>query len=158
MYGTDFEAIARLMTFRTRAEIKRKFNAEDKRDPALVTDCLLHRRVPIDIEEHGRITGKDLSGPPPEIRRPLAHLAENEAGANGAEYEHDANDSHATNDGGRGRVGLFLDSPQAQDLDDMDSEYEPGPDHAGRSPSPLSPDVLIDSFRPSVSGGFSPVP
>jgi Myb DNA-binding like len=49
MYGTDFEAIARLMAFRTRAEIKRKFNAEDKRDPALVTDCLLHRRVPIGL-------------------------------------------------------------------------------------------------------------
>ncbi|KAF8323276.1 hypothetical protein DL93DRAFT_666313 [Clavulina sp. PMI_390] len=66
MYGTDFESIARVMPGRTRAEVRNKFNAEDKRNEKLVTDYLM-RRVPIDLEEAGRVTGKDLSGPPPEI-------------------------------------------------------------------------------------------
>ena len=168
MYGTDFEAIARVMTLRTRTEIKRKFNAEDKRNPTLVTDCLLYKRVPIgsfrvffksligitvpyngfvDIEELGRITGKDLSGPPPEIRRPLARLVENEAGAEDRGGQENPDDRPMANGNGRRDVGLFLDSPKDYDFDDMDVEDEPGPGRAGRSPALLSADALIDSSK-----------
>ncbi|KDQ19732.1 hypothetical protein BOTBODRAFT_27156 [Botryobasidium botryosum FD-172 SS1] len=69
MYGTDFESISRLMPNRTRDEVKNKFNAEDKKNCALVTATLM-KKVPINLEEHSRLTGVDLSGPPPEIRAP----------------------------------------------------------------------------------------
>jgi len=67
MYGTDFESIARVMPGRTRHEIKNKFNAEDKRSSELINQCLFQPK-PIDLDEAARMTGKDLSGPPPRIK------------------------------------------------------------------------------------------
>lgn len=40
MYGIDFESIARVMPGRTRNEIRNKFNAEDRRNSALINEYL----------------------------------------------------------------------------------------------------------------------
>ncbi|EJF55571.1 hypothetical protein BD309DRAFT_1070315, partial [Dichomitus squalens] len=48
---------------------KNKFNSEDTKNPARITLCLNNRK-PYDIATLTRMTGKDFSGPTPEIRAP----------------------------------------------------------------------------------------
>jgi transcription factor TFIIIB component B'' len=43
MFGTDFEMISRLFPGRTRREIKNKFNCEERKDPARITQSLKTR-------------------------------------------------------------------------------------------------------------------
>lgn len=76
------------MPGRDRKACKSKFKAEDKRDPNRITYCL-NNRIPygrrplllldadvvqnavfIDMETLSRMTGRDFSGPTPEIRAP----------------------------------------------------------------------------------------
>ncbi|KWU47432.1 hypothetical protein RHOSPDRAFT_30857 [Rhodotorula sp. JG-1b] len=64
-FYTNFEMIALLFPHRTRHEIRRKFNREDKLNPKLITAALA-RRKRVDIEAIAKITGADLSGPVPE--------------------------------------------------------------------------------------------
>ncbi|KAI0669753.1 hypothetical protein C8Q78DRAFT_1037674 [Trametes maxima] len=68
-FGENYELISYVLPGRDRKACKNKFKAEDKKDPARITYCLNNRR-PYDIETLSRMTGKDFSGPTPDIRAP----------------------------------------------------------------------------------------
>ncbi|KAI0361456.1 hypothetical protein OH77DRAFT_1516421 [Trametes cingulata] len=68
-FGENYELISYVLPGRDRKACKNKFKAEDKKNPARITHCLNNRR-PYDIATLSRMTGKDFSGPTPEIRAP----------------------------------------------------------------------------------------
>ncbi|KAJ2989920.1 hypothetical protein NUW54_g8637 [Trametes sanguinea] len=68
-FGENYELISYVLPGRDRKACKNKFKAEDKKNPARITYCLQNRR-PYDIATLSRMTGKDFSGPTPEIRAP----------------------------------------------------------------------------------------
>ncbi|KAH9937315.1 uncharacterized protein B0H18DRAFT_970051 [Fomitopsis serialis] len=70
-FGENYELISYVLPGRDRKACKNKFKAEDKKNPAKITFCLNHRK-PFDIQTLARMTGKDFSGPTPEIRAPAA--------------------------------------------------------------------------------------
>ncbi|KAL1748983.1 hypothetical protein HDZ31DRAFT_28633, partial [Schizophyllum fasciatum] len=68
-YGENYELIAIMLPGRDRKSCQNKFKAEDKKNPHLI-NAALKNSVPIDMQTLSRITGKDFSGPTPEIRAP----------------------------------------------------------------------------------------
>ncbi|KAF8593845.1 hypothetical protein BDV93DRAFT_194542 [Ceratobasidium sp. AG-I] len=74
-FGEDYENIARYLG-RTPLQCKNKTKTEDKRGNEKRITEAIKTRIPLDLEEFGRITGRDFSGPPPEIRAPILPLAE----------------------------------------------------------------------------------
>ncbi|TFY57252.1 hypothetical protein EVJ58_g7139 [Rhodofomes roseus] len=68
-FGENYELISYVLPGRDRKACKNKFKAEDKKNPARINFCLNHRK-PFDIQTLSRMTGKDFSGPTPEIRAP----------------------------------------------------------------------------------------
>ncbi|KAI0697556.1 hypothetical protein BC835DRAFT_1270191 [Cytidiella melzeri] len=68
-FGENYELISYVLPGRDRKACKNKFKAEDKRNPNRVTYCLNNQR-PYDMQTLARMTGKDFSGPPPEICAP----------------------------------------------------------------------------------------
>ncbi|KAI0801117.1 hypothetical protein C8Q74DRAFT_1364763 [Fomes fomentarius] len=68
-FGENYELISYVLPGRDRKACKNKFKTEDKKNPARITYCLNNRK-PYDIATLSRMTGKDFSGPPPEIRAP----------------------------------------------------------------------------------------
>ncbi|KAI5897825.1 uncharacterized protein SCHCODRAFT_02565147 [Schizophyllum commune H4-8] len=68
-YGENYELIAIMLPGRDRKSCQNKFKAEDKKNPHLI-NAALKSNVPIDMQTLSRITGKDFSGPTPEIRAP----------------------------------------------------------------------------------------
>ncbi|KAJ1301843.1 hypothetical protein OPQ81_009070 [Rhizoctonia solani] len=77
-FGEDYENIARYLG-RTPLQCKNKTKSEDRRGNEKRITLAIKTRIPLDLEEFGRITGRDFSGPPPEIRAPVAPpRAENE--------------------------------------------------------------------------------
>ncbi|QRV83073.1 transcription factor TFIIIB component B [Ceratobasidium sp. AG-Ba] len=68
-FGEDYENIARYLG-RTPGQCKNKTKAEDRKGNEQRITMAIKTRVPLDLEEFGRITGRDFSGPPPEIRAP----------------------------------------------------------------------------------------
>ncbi|KAJ3965978.1 hypothetical protein EV361DRAFT_833347 [Lentinula raphanica] len=65
-YGENYELISYVLPGRDRKSCKNKFKAEDKKNPARINYCLNHS-VPVDINTLSRLTGRDFSGPTPEI-------------------------------------------------------------------------------------------
>ncbi|KAI0094308.1 hypothetical protein BDY19DRAFT_13429 [Irpex rosettiformis] len=65
-FGENYELISYVLPGRDRKACKNKFKVEDKRNPNRITFCLKNRR-PYDMQTLARMTGKDFSGPPPEI-------------------------------------------------------------------------------------------
>ncbi|KAF9481666.1 hypothetical protein BDN70DRAFT_875968 [Pholiota conissans] len=68
-YGENYELIAYVLPGRDRKSCKNKFKVEDKRNHARINHCL-DNSVPVDMTTLSRMTGKDFSGPVPEIRVP----------------------------------------------------------------------------------------
>ncbi|KAF9454085.1 hypothetical protein P691DRAFT_798361 [Macrolepiota fuliginosa MF-IS2] len=68
-YGENYELIAYVLPGRDRKSCKNKFKAEDKKNHARINYCL-NNRIPVDMKTLERMTGKDFSGPVPEIRAP----------------------------------------------------------------------------------------
>ncbi|KAG8696509.1 Transcription factor TFIIIB component B [Ceratobasidium sp. 395] len=68
-FGEDYENIARYLG-RTPGQCKNKTKAEDRKGNEKRITLAIKTRIPLDLEEFGRITGRDFSGPPPEIRAP----------------------------------------------------------------------------------------
>nr|VWO96768.1 SANT domain-containing protein [Ganoderma boninense] len=68
-FGENYELISYVLPGRDRKACKNKFKSEDKKNPARITFCLANRK-PYDIATLARMTGKDFSGPTPEIRAP----------------------------------------------------------------------------------------
>ncbi|KZT74996.1 hypothetical protein DAEQUDRAFT_701193 [Daedalea quercina L-15889] len=79
-FGENYELISYILPGRDRKACKNKFKAEDKKNPARV-NASLNNRKPFDIQTLARMTGKDFSGPTPEIRAP-APLQSTELDAN----------------------------------------------------------------------------
>ncbi|PPQ71475.1 hypothetical protein CVT26_011254, partial [Gymnopilus dilepis] len=69
-YGENYELIALMLPGRDRKSCKNKFKVEDKKNPARINHCL-NNSIPVDMKTLSRLTGKDFSGPVPEIRAPL---------------------------------------------------------------------------------------
>ncbi|KIL00979.1 hypothetical protein PAXRUDRAFT_820983 [Paxillus rubicundulus Ve08.2h10] len=75
-FGENYELISYVLPGRDRKACKNKFKAEDKRNSRRIDFCLNNRR-PYDIQTLSRMTGKDFSGPTPEIQAPaVLSLAE----------------------------------------------------------------------------------
>ncbi|KAF7979412.1 hypothetical protein HWV62_42532 [Athelia sp. TMB] len=68
-FGENYELISFILPGRDRKACKNKFKAEDKRNSHRINFCL-NNRIPYDINTLSRMTGKDFSGPTPEIRAP----------------------------------------------------------------------------------------
>ncbi|KAF8665351.1 hypothetical protein AX16_000370 [Volvariella volvacea WC 439] len=68
-YGENYELIAYVLPGRDRKSCKNKFKAEDKKNHARIEYCL-RNTIPMDVRTLSRMTGKDFSGPVPEIRLP----------------------------------------------------------------------------------------
>ncbi|KAL5533930.1 hypothetical protein ACEPAG_390 [Sanghuangporus baumii] len=68
-FGENYELISYLLPGRDRRSCKAKFKIEDKKNPSRINYCL-QNRVPVDIQTLSRLTGRDFSGPTPEIRTP----------------------------------------------------------------------------------------
>ncbi|KAA8909561.1 hypothetical protein FN846DRAFT_606818 [Sphaerosporella brunnea] len=62
MFGTDFEMISRLFPGRARREVKNKFNCEERKDPARVTQAL-KTRVVVNMAEYSQITNQQFPDP-----------------------------------------------------------------------------------------------
>ncbi|BGP24050.1 transcription initiation factor TFIIIB, Bdp1 subunit [Rhodotorula toruloides] len=129
-FYTNFEMISLLFPHRTRHEIRRKFNREDRLNPMLVT-AALERRKRINMEAIAEITGVDLSGPVPEdpmenIQRQRA--AEEAAAAAGHTGEHHA--------GGRKRKGKKKEEADDEEqLGGKKKRGKKGKNGAGAQPS-----------------------
>jgi len=65
-YGENYELIAYVLPGRDRKSCKNKFKAEDKKNPTRINHCL-NNNIPVDMATLSRMTGKDFSGPVPEI-------------------------------------------------------------------------------------------
>ncbi|OCB87910.1 RecA family ATPase [Sanghuangporus baumii] len=68
-FGENYELISYVLPGRDRRSCKAKFKIEDRKNPSRINYCL-QNRVPFDIQTLSRLTGRDLSGPTPEIRTP----------------------------------------------------------------------------------------
>ncbi|KAG7095509.1 hypothetical protein E1B28_006248 [Marasmius oreades] len=83
-YGENYELISYILPGRDRKACKNKFKAEDKRDPGRINQYL-NNRIPVDIKTLARMTGKDFSGPTPQISLPPPiRSPEDTSGANAA--------------------------------------------------------------------------
>ncbi|RCH82874.1 Transcription factor TFIIIB component B [Rhizopus azygosporus] len=56
-FGTDFETISKAMPNRSRAQIRLKFNKEEKLHPEKITEYLITKRKPADLEKYKEIAG-----------------------------------------------------------------------------------------------------
>ncbi|KAE9400568.1 hypothetical protein BT96DRAFT_764277, partial [Gymnopus androsaceus JB14] len=68
-YGENYELISYVLPGRDRKSCKNKFKAEDKRNPGRINYCL-NNSTPVDMDTLSRMTGRDFSGPTPEIAIP----------------------------------------------------------------------------------------
>ncbi|KAG7452356.1 uncharacterized protein BT62DRAFT_1071503 [Guyanagaster necrorhizus] len=68
-YGENYELIAYVLPGRDRKSCKNKFKTEDKKNHARINYCLNHSK-PVDVGTLSRMTGKDFSGPVPQILAP----------------------------------------------------------------------------------------
>ncbi|KAF9245713.1 hypothetical protein BU15DRAFT_85415 [Melanogaster broomeanus] len=106
--GENYELISYVLPGRDRKACKNKFKAEDKKDPNRINFCLNNRR-PYDIQTLSRMTGKDFSGPTPEIRAPavlsLAEPQDNRGGSQPLDTGHTEEPSSATAESGEEVLG-----------------------------------------------------
>ncbi|CAN3358699.1 hypothetical protein DICA4_D07360 [Diutina catenulata] len=58
-YGTDFTMIAQLFPYRTRKQVKAKFNLEERRSPEFV-ELALRRKLPLDFDQFCRESGQNI--------------------------------------------------------------------------------------------------
>ncbi|KAK0505618.1 hypothetical protein EDD18DRAFT_31 [Armillaria luteobubalina] len=68
-YGENYELIAYVLPGRDRKSCKNKFKTEDKKNHGRINYCLNNSK-PVDMGTLSRMTGKDFSGPVPEISAP----------------------------------------------------------------------------------------
>ncbi|GAN01585.1 hypothetical protein MAM1_0009d01019 [Mucor ambiguus] len=66
-FGTDFEMIANMMPGRTRNQIRMKFNREEKLCPEKVTEYLISKRKPMDLEKYKEMSGIELEVVPDDF-------------------------------------------------------------------------------------------
>ncbi|KAI8375302.1 hypothetical protein EDC96DRAFT_562368 [Choanephora cucurbitarum] len=65
-FGTDFEMIAMMMPGRTRSQIRLKYNREERLHPDKVTEYMIRKRKPMDIEKYKEMAGIDTLEAVPE--------------------------------------------------------------------------------------------
>ncbi|KAF9245757.1 hypothetical protein BU15DRAFT_85453 [Melanogaster broomeanus] len=107
-FGENYELISYVLPGRDRKACKNKFKAEDKKDTNRINFCLNNRR-PYDIQTLSRMTGKDFSGPTPEIRAPavlsLAEPQDNTGGSRPPDTGHTEEPSSAIAESGEEVLG-----------------------------------------------------
>ncbi|KAJ2959644.1 hypothetical protein NQZ79_g4961 [Umbelopsis isabellina] len=59
-WGTDFEMIARLFPHRNRRQVKLKFSREERVNPDKVTEYIIRKNKPIDLDHYKSITGRNF--------------------------------------------------------------------------------------------------
>ncbi|RCK62737.1 Transcription factor TFIIIB component B'' [Candida viswanathii] len=59
MFGTDFSLISQLFPYRSRKQIKLKFNLEERKFPEIV-ELALKRKLPVDFQEYCKSTKNDI--------------------------------------------------------------------------------------------------
>ncbi|KAM3584639.1 hypothetical protein VKS41_003446 [Umbelopsis sp. WA50703] len=57
-WGTDFEMIARLFPHRNRRQVKLKFSREERVNPDKVTEHIIRKNKPIDLDHYKTVTGR----------------------------------------------------------------------------------------------------
>jgi transcription factor TFIIIB component B'' len=106
MFHTGFDLIARLLPNRTRTMVRNKFKAEDRKNPQKITNLLSHKmRLPygtysfhglfsnielmhtVDLDMLSRETGRDFTGPIPQVEPPKMIEAGNEGEESGKDNE-----------------------------------------------------------------------
>ncbi|KAK4509233.1 mannosyltransferase [Mucor velutinosus] len=66
-FGTDFEMIANMMPGRTRNQIRMKFNREERLCPEKVTEYMISKRKPMDLEKYKEMAGIELEAVPDDF-------------------------------------------------------------------------------------------
>ncbi|KAI7905798.1 uncharacterized protein BX663DRAFT_294073 [Cokeromyces recurvatus] len=66
-FGTDFEMISQMMPGRTRGQIRTKFNKEERLNPMKITEYLIKKRKPLDIEKFKEMAGIELEAVPEDF-------------------------------------------------------------------------------------------
>ncbi|KAL7327663.1 hypothetical protein PS15p_206066 [Mucor circinelloides] len=66
-FGTDFEMIANMMPGRTRNQIRTKFNREERVCPEKVTEYMISKRKPMDLEKYKEMSGIELEAVPEDF-------------------------------------------------------------------------------------------
>ncbi|KAI9469730.1 MAG: hypothetical protein EXX96DRAFT_587227 [Benjaminiella poitrasii] len=66
-FGTDFEMISQVLPGRTRGQVRTKFNREERLNPMKVTDYLIKKRKPLDIEKYKEMAGVELEAVPEDF-------------------------------------------------------------------------------------------
>ncbi|KAH9950887.1 hypothetical protein B0H21DRAFT_685889, partial [Amylocystis lapponica] len=144
-FGENYELISYVLPGRDRKACKNKFKAEDKRDPTRIT-YYLNNRKPYDIGTLSRMTGKDFSGPTPEIRAPTP-LRSTELDPN-AQSRTQSENPQVSRKQSR-TPGLYGDEEVLGDIDDIEREDDLFGDDASSHD-----DVALPDRAPSSS----PVP
>jgi hypothetical protein len=84
MWGSDFEMISRMFSNRNRKQIKAKWRSMERLDSRSL-DLAFRRKLPVDLDEYGRMAGVDLSGEAPKIEARIIKKAEEEEQEEGHE-------------------------------------------------------------------------
>ncbi|CEP16917.1 hypothetical protein [Parasitella parasitica] len=66
-FGTDFEMIANMIPGRNRSQIRTKFNREEKLCPEKVTEYMITKRKPMDLDKYKEVTGIELETVPDDF-------------------------------------------------------------------------------------------
>ncbi|KAG2211632.1 hypothetical protein INT47_008729 [Mucor saturninus] len=66
-FGTDFEMISMVMPGRTRAQIRSKFNREEKVAPEKITEYLIKKKKPLDLTKYEELAGIALDDVPEDF-------------------------------------------------------------------------------------------
>ncbi|CAO3646285.1 unnamed protein product [Mucor hiemalis] len=66
-FGTDFEMISMVMPGRTRSQIRAKFNREERIRPEKITDYLIRKKKPLDLQKYQEAAGIELETVPEDF-------------------------------------------------------------------------------------------
>ncbi|ORX55673.1 hypothetical protein DM01DRAFT_1335069 [Hesseltinella vesiculosa] len=63
-FGTDFEMMSKVMPARTRSQLRMKFNREERLHPKRITEYLIYKKKPMNLERFKNITGQEFEPVP----------------------------------------------------------------------------------------------
>ncbi|KAL0092780.1 hypothetical protein J3Q64DRAFT_1230366 [Phycomyces blakesleeanus] len=66
-FGTDFQMMSTLLPGRTRSNVRLKFNREERLNPKKITDYLIRKRKPMDLEKYKAALGEEFDEVPEDF-------------------------------------------------------------------------------------------